>query len=62
MTDSGLLQCNGCGTDLPEGRVLEKCAPCHYAQVKQWRKSLTLQPTRQFPGVDIDRIHRTWRK
>jgi predicted ATP-dependent serine protease len=49
-------KCRSCGD--PASRLLGLCSPCKKAQVREWRASMTLQPTRQFPGVDIDAIHR----
>ena len=57
----GAKHCATCGVALELDRALGKCTPCHAKQVKEWRDNLTLQPTREFPGVDIDRIHRVWK-
>lgn len=56
MTDS-IKHCSACGIELPADRVLGKCNACHQEQVDEWRESMTLQQTDEFPGVDIDAIH-----
>ena len=34
------------------------CKPCHEKVTREWREAMTLRPTREFPGVDIDAVHR----
>jgi predicted Fe-S protein YdhL (DUF1289 family) len=34
------------------------CLGCKRKVVKEWLDSFANQPTKEFPGVDIDRIHR----
>lgn len=37
-----------------------QCYPCHKEQARKWRASMGMLPTKHFPGVDIDAIHRNW--
>jgi hypothetical protein len=54
------LRCPGCGVELAEGRELRKCQPCHNLQVKKWRANMApLRATSEYPGVDIDAVHRS---
>ena len=53
------MRCATCGVELRVGRQLKKCQPCHNLQIKKWREAMgALRPTREFPGVDIDAVHR----
>lgn len=52
-----LVFCARCGeADRAPGQGY--CLPCKAVVVREWREAMTLRPTREFPGVDIDAIHR----
>lgn len=51
--------CRDCGAEAASDGF---CAPCRRVRRKEWRSTLTLRPTKEFPGVDIDRVHETWKK
>ncbi len=62
MTERLPMFCLDCGVELAEGRQMRKCQPCHNVQVTKWRDDMgPLHATSEFPGVDIDAIHRTHR-
>ena len=56
------MKCCKCRVQLPTGRLLTKCGPCHNLYIRLWRRK-HLGPTKMFPGVDIDAIHfNNWKK
>jgi hypothetical protein len=58
VTESAIQEmCVRCG-ELPKAPSQHYCRGCKRKVVKEWRDAFANQPTREFPGVDIDRIHR----
>jgi hypothetical protein len=55
-----VAKCRDCGVELRAPRKLMQCYPCHKEQVRKWRAGMGMLPTKDFPGVDIDAIHRKW--
>lgn len=59
-------KCHKCKARLPKGRRLAKCTDCQRRYWLTYKRKESAErraeQARLFPGVDIDRIHYTWRR